>query len=64
MSETTNEFGGTMAGLPDPERDRQFYEGVPARRLVAFFIDTVVIVAISLVAIRSSASSPSASVSS
>ena len=27
------------AGLPDPERDRQFYDGVPLRRLVAWFID-------------------------
>ena len=26
-------YSGPMAGLPDPERDRQFYEGVPARRL-------------------------------
>ena len=51
MSETTNEFGGTMAGLPDPERDRQFYDGVPSRRLVAFLIDTVIIVAIAAVAI-------------
>jgi len=51
MSQTTNDFGGTMAGLPDPERDRQFYDGVPSRRLVAWFIDTAVIVAISFVAI-------------
>ena len=26
-----------MAGLPDPEHDRQFYTGVPLRRLVAWF---------------------------
>lgn len=30
-------------GIPDPDRDRQFYEGVPMRRLFAFAIDTVVI---------------------
>ena len=30
-------------GIPDPERDPQFYEGVPMRRLVAFVIDFVVI---------------------
>lgn len=30
-------------GLPDPEADRQFYAGVPARRLVAFFIDLFLI---------------------
>jgi uncharacterized RDD family membrane protein YckC len=35
-----------MAGLPDPERDRQFYEGVPLRRLAAWFIDVAVILAI------------------
>ena len=27
---------GPMAGLPDPERDRQFYDGVPPRRFVAW----------------------------
>lgn len=31
-------------GLPDPVRDPQFYDGVPLRRLVAFVIDTLVIV--------------------
>jgi uncharacterized RDD family membrane protein YckC len=36
-------YYGPMAGLPDPERDRQFYEGVPARRLMAWFIDLAVI---------------------
>lgn len=30
-------------GLPDPDRDAQFYEGVPAKRLVAFLIDIVVV---------------------
>ncbi len=39
-------YSGPMAGLPDPERDRQFYEGVPARRLVAWVIDVVVILAV------------------
>ena len=29
--------------VPDPLHDRQFYEGVPMRRLVAFFIDLGVI---------------------
>lgn len=37
---------GPMDGLPDPERDRQFYDGVPSRRLVAWFIDLVVILII------------------
>ena len=38
-------------GLPDPIHDAAFYEGVAARRLVAFVIDAVAIAALSLVAI-------------
>lgn len=30
-------------GIPDPTRDPQFYQGVPARRFVAFLIDTAII---------------------
>ena len=30
-------------GLPDPEADAQFYNGVPAKRLVAFIIDVVLV---------------------
>lgn len=30
-------------GIPDPHRDQQFYNGVPLRRFVAFWIDFVVI---------------------
>ncbi len=29
-------------GLPDPDLDRQFYEGVPSRRLLAWVIDSVI----------------------
>lgn len=36
-------YSGLMPGLPDPELDRQFYDGVPARRLAAWIIDLVVI---------------------
>jgi uncharacterized RDD family membrane protein YckC len=32
-----------MAGLPDPEHDRQFYDGVPLRRFVAWCIDVAII---------------------
>lgn len=39
-------FSGPMAGLPDPDRDPQFYRGVPARRLVAWFVDFAVTLAI------------------
>ncbi len=33
-------------GVPDPVRDSQFYEGVPVRRLIAFCIDLLVIIAL------------------
>ena len=36
-------------GIPDPERDPQFYDGVPMRRLVAFCIDTVIIIGLWIV---------------
>ena len=39
-------LSGPMAGLPDPEHDRQFYDGVPARRLVAWFIDLAIVLAV------------------
>ena len=38
-------------GLPDPVHDAAFYEGVTARRLVAFLIDVVAIGALSAAAI-------------
>jgi len=37
---------GPMAGLPDPEREREFYRGVPFRRFVAWLIDLLVVLAI------------------
>lgn len=37
---------GTMDGLPDPELDRQFYEGVPARRLLGWVVDVTLILAV------------------
>lgn len=39
-------FSGPMAGLPDPDVDRRFYEGVPARRLVAWVIDVALVLLI------------------
>ena len=42
---------GGESHLPDPDRDRQFYDGVPMRRFVAFVIDTVLILAMDVVAI-------------
>ena len=38
-------------GLPNPDTDPQFYDGVPARRAVAWVIDTVAILLISMVLI-------------
>ncbi len=35
-------FAEPMGGLPDPEADRQFYEGVPVKRLVAWLIDLAI----------------------
>lgn len=40
-----------MPHLPHPERQPQFYQSVPAKRLVAWLIDTVVILLLSLIAV-------------
>lgn len=37
-------------GLPDPVQDAEFYDGVPARRFIAWIIDAVIIIALSVVA--------------
>lgn len=42
---------GGESRLPDPVRDSQFYDGVPMRRLVAFVVDTVLILALDVIAI-------------
>lgn len=34
-----------MFNLPDPDRQPQFYAGVPAKRLIAWIIDTILTVA-------------------
>jgi uncharacterized RDD family membrane protein YckC len=40
-----NAYGiyGPMSGLPDPDLDRQFYDGVPVRRFVAWLADLVLV---------------------
>lgn len=43
MTATTTE---PLYGLPDPERDAQFYEGVPLRRFMAWVIDVLIVLAI------------------
>jgi hypothetical protein len=37
------------AGLPDPDYDHAFYDGVPAKRLFAWVIDVILIGVISLI---------------
>ena len=37
-----------MSGLPDPELNADFYRDVPAKRLVAWFLDALIIVALSI----------------
>ncbi len=40
------DWPSTTHALPDPEADRQFYEGVPSRRLAAWVFDLLIILAI------------------
>jgi len=42
---------GRAMGVPDPEHDGQFYTGVPLRRVVAFLIDSVIIMCVWLLAV-------------
>lgn len=37
-----------LSGLPHPDLDRQFYQGVPSKRLVAWFFDLIIIGALSV----------------
>lgn len=46
MSQSLNSFAGAMPGLPDPERDPQFYQGVQSRRLAAWVVDVVLVLAV------------------
>lgn len=36
-------LSGPMPGLPDPELDAQFYEGVPMRRFSAWLVDLLLV---------------------
>jgi uncharacterized RDD family membrane protein YckC len=40
-----------MSHLPDPQRQPQFYDWVPTKRLIAWVIDTIVILALSALAV-------------
>lgn len=37
-----------LSGLPDPQLDGQFYEGVPFKRAIAFVIDAAIILGVSM----------------
>ncbi len=50
MSNASSLFG-PLPGLPDPDRDPQFYAGVPMRRFAAWVIDLIIVAAISVIAI-------------
>lgn len=39
-------YDTTPTGLPDPEVDSQFYNGVPSRRLVAWLFDVIITLAL------------------
>jgi uncharacterized RDD family membrane protein YckC len=49
MTNASDFYAFRLEGLPDPEIDRQFYDGVPARRLAAWCVDFVIVVALSIV---------------
>lgn len=38
-------------GLPDPQTEAEFYEGVPAKRLFAWFVDVILIALLTAVAV-------------
>ena len=40
-----------MTHLPDPHAQAQFYDGVPVKRLLAWIVDTVIILALTVLAI-------------
>lgn len=39
-------YAGPLGGLPDPEIDRQYYEGVPVKRFVAWLIDLCLVLVV------------------
>jgi uncharacterized RDD family membrane protein YckC len=51
MTDATLPFLGRLEGLPDPEHDRQFYAGVPGRRIAAWVVDAIAVGTMSLIAV-------------
>lgn len=43
-------YSQTYSGPPDPDIDPQFYQGVPAKRLLAFAIDVIAVWGIAILA--------------
>ena len=41
-------FDTPLFGLPDPERDQQFYDGVPLRRFVAWCVDVLIVLLVAV----------------
>ncbi|MCB1339892.1 MAG: RDD family protein [Pseudooceanicola sp.] len=44
-------FADPFSALPDPVRQGHFYDGVPAKRLIAWVVDSIVILVLCLVAV-------------
>ena len=47
-------FSNNLSDLPDPQIDQQFYDGVPFKRLIAWFIDFIIIMLITSVLVLAS----------
>ena len=41
-----SDLSGPMPGLPDPDLDAQFYEGVPLRRFAAWLVDLAIVLVV------------------
>jgi len=46
MSQFFDAFPFAMPGLPNPDLDRQFYDGVQPRRLAAWVVDVLIVLAV------------------
>ena len=51
MTDTIDAYLPPLRGLPDPDVDGRFYDGVPSRRLAAWVVDFLTVAALSLVVI-------------
>jgi uncharacterized RDD family membrane protein YckC len=51
MTNAFDSYLPAMPGLPDPDIDSSFYDGVPARRFAAWVVDFIIVAAMSVVVI-------------